>query len=133
MDSPSYKLLDTDKVDWEAVEYSPTFQDLVKRKRRFVLPATIFFLTYYMAFILLCGYEPGFMGESVYQGLTVGYVLALSQVLMVWVLGLWYLRKANRELDPLEQKAIEEALRTARGEPIATGAERDRVGTGSGR
>ena len=62
-----------------------------------------------MAFILLAGYAPDFMAESVYEGLTVGYCLALTQFLMVFVLGLWYLRKADREFDPLADAAVEAA------------------------
>ena len=47
------------------------------------------------------------MGESVYEGLTVGYCFALTQFVMVFVLGLWYLRKADQEFDPLAERAIE--------------------------
>ena len=36
-------------VDWEGIERSEEFQELVKRRRSFVVPATIFFLAYYMA------------------------------------------------------------------------------------
>jgi len=93
-------------VDWEAIERSPEFQDLVHRRRSFVIPATIFFLSYYMAFILLAGYAEDFMGSSVYEGLTVGYCLALTQFLMVFVLGLMYLRRADREYDPLAQRVV---------------------------
>ena len=71
-----------------------------------MLPATIFFLTYYMAFILLAGYAEDFMASSVYEGLTVGYCLALTQFLMVFVLGILYLRKADREYDPLAQRVL---------------------------
>ena len=88
-------------TDWEGIERSDEFRELVKRRRSFVVPATIFFLAYYMGFILLAGYAPDFMAESVYEGLTVGYCLALTQFLMVGVLGLWYLRKANTQFDPL--------------------------------
>ncbi len=93
-------------IDWVAAERSPEFQELVTRRRRFVVPATVGFLTWYLGFIALAGYAPDFMGESVYQGVTVGYVLALTQFLMVFVLGLWYLRKADREFDPLAERAI---------------------------
>ena len=91
-------------VDWEAVERTDEFQELVASRRRFVLPATIFFLLWYLGFILLAGYAPDFMGESVYEGLTVGYCLALTQFLMVFVLGLMYLRRADRTFDPLSDK-----------------------------
>lgn len=108
MDSPSARL-STEHVDWQAVEHSEPFKELVRRRRRFVLPATVFFLSWYLGFILLAGYAQDFMGQSVYEGLTVGYVLALTQFVMVWVLGLWYLRKADREFEPLEEKAVEHA------------------------
>jgi uncharacterized membrane protein (DUF485 family) len=95
--------------DWERIERSPEFQELVHRRRGFVLPATAFFLCYYMGFILLCGYAEDFMASSVYEGLTVGYCLALTQFLMVFVLGIWYLRRADREYDPLARKVVEMA------------------------
>jgi uncharacterized membrane protein (DUF485 family) len=97
------------RIDWEGIEGSPEFRELVSRRRSFVVPATIFFLAYYMGFILLCGYAPDFMGDSVYQGLTVGYCRALTQFLMVGVLGIWYMRKADREFDPLADKVVEMA------------------------
>jgi uncharacterized membrane protein (DUF485 family) len=94
-------------VDWEGIGRSEEFRTLVSRRRKFVVPATIFFLSYYMGFILLAGYAPDFMGDSVYQGLTVGYCLALTQFVMVFVLGIWYLRKADREFDPLAERVVE--------------------------
>ena len=97
-------------IDWAAAERSPEFRELVKRKRSFVVPATIFFLAWYTGFVLLCGYAPDFMGsEFLTDGLTVGYVLALSQFVMVWGLSAWYLRKADREFDPLAERAAARA------------------------
>jgi uncharacterized membrane protein (DUF485 family) len=93
-------------VDWIEIENSSEFQELVRRRRSFVLPGTVFFLSYFMAFMLLTAYAPDFMGERVYEGLTVGYVLALTQFIMVFTLGLWYLRKADKEFDPLAERAI---------------------------
>ena len=76
-----------------------------------------------MAFIIVAGYAPDFMGESVYQGLTVGYCYALTQFVMVFVLGIWYLRKAEKEFDPLADAVVaaaavadEETGRFERGE-----------------
>jgi uncharacterized membrane protein (DUF485 family) len=108
--------------DWERIEQSPEFQELVHKRRSFVLPATIFFLAYYMGFILLAGYAEDFMASSVYQGLTVGYCLALTQFLMVFVLGLMYLKRSDRDYDPLSRRVVEMA---ERGE-VGTGARFDR-------
>jgi len=101
-------------IDWVAVERSPEFRELVKRKKAFVIPATLFFLAWYFGFIILAGYAPDFMGrEFITDGLTVGYALALTQFVMTWVLGWMYLRKADREFDPLAERAREAALSTA--------------------
>ena len=94
-------------IDWEAVERSPEFQELVRKRKAFVLPGTIFFLSWYMGFILLTAYAEDFMASRVYEGLTVGYCLALTQFLMVLVLGLLYLKKSATVFDPLAEKAIE--------------------------
>ena len=115
-------------IDWEAIERSPEFQELVHRRRSFVLPCTAFFLAWYMGFILLSAYAQDFMGDRVYQGLTVGYCLALTQFAMVFGLGLWYLRKADNEFDPLAERAIEAYA----GDEMHPGGERfarERVGT----
>ena len=103
------------RVDWNAVEQSPEFKKLVAERRKFVLPATIFFLAWYIGFILLAGYAPDFMAESVYQGLTVGYCLALTQFVMVFTLGYLYLRRADRVYDPLAEKVVRNAV----GDPYA--------------
>src|SRR5215208_3143045 len=94
------------KIDWEAIERSPEFQELVAKRRSFVLPGTIFYLSWYMGFILLVAYAEDFMSERVYEGLTVGYCLALTQFLMVLVLGLLYLRKSANDFDPLRRKVV---------------------------
>ena len=97
-------------IDWQATVRTPEFQELVRAKRRFVIPATAFFLAWFIGFILLAGYAEDFMGSSIYEGFTVGYALALSQFVMTWTMCAWYLRKADREWDPLEKRARERAL-----------------------
>ena len=75
-------------VDWERIERLPEFRELVARRRRFVVPATAFFLVWYFGFIILAGYAEDFMGHRSYEGFTVGYGLALTQFVMVGTLGL---------------------------------------------
>jgi uncharacterized membrane protein (DUF485 family) len=100
-----------DRIDWIAAEKSPEFQKLVKTRNRFVVPATIFFLVWYLGFVLLAAQATDFMGkEFIFDGLTVGYVLALSQFVMVWVLAWAYVRKAERDFDPLAAAAAKKAF-----------------------
>lgn len=96
-------------VDWRQIEQLPEFRELVARRRRFVVPATVFFLCWYFGFVVLAGYAETFMGSSIYEGFTVGYLLALTQFLMVAVLGVWYLRYSARYLDPLRDQVAERA------------------------
>jgi uncharacterized membrane protein (DUF485 family) len=110
-------------IDWIAAERSPEFRELVKRKNAFIVPATIFFLAWYFGFIFLAGYAPDFMGdEFLIDGFTVGYLLALSQFVMTWVLGAIYVRKADRDFDPLAERAAQVALQAR-----SDAAERDEV------
>jgi uncharacterized membrane protein (DUF485 family) len=109
------------RIDWEAVERSEEFQQLVGARRRFVLPRVVFFLAWYFGFVLLAGYAPGFMGERIYEGLTVGYALALTQFVMVWYLAARYLRKADSEFEPLERAAAQAAAASA---PSANGRQK---------
>ena len=103
---------DEPHIDWAAIEQSPEFKELIAARRRFVLPATIFFLAWYIGFVLLAGYAPDFMADSVYEGLTVGYCLALTQFVMVFVLGYAYLRRADTVYDPLAAVVVQKALGT---------------------
>jgi uncharacterized membrane protein (DUF485 family) len=101
-------------IDWIAAEKSPEFRELMAKRRSFVIPATIFFFVWYFGFILLAGYAPDFMGSSIYEGFTVGYLIALTQFLMVWGLGAAYLRRSSATFDPLARRAAETAIEAGR-------------------
>jgi len=115
-------------TDWVAIERSPEFRELMSKKKAFVVPATIFFLSWYFGFIILAGYAPDFMGrEFIWDGLTVGYVLALSQFLMTFVLGWAYVRRASRVFDPLAERAVTKALEGTPSDPDFAQAEPPRT------
>ena len=69
---------------------------------------------WYFGFIVLAGYAPDFMGkEFITDGFTVGYALALTQFVMVWVLAVAYVRRSGKVFDPLARRAAEKALESA--------------------
>lgn len=107
---------------WQQVAETPEFQELVRKKRAWIVPATVFFLFWYLLFILMAGYAEDFMGsEFLVDGLTVGYVFALSQFVMTFGLALAYVRRSRDVFDPLRVRALERAAEIAN-EPIAPGA-----------
>eukprot|EP01031_Cornospumella_fuschlensis_P020249 gene20249-24824_t len=65
-------------VDWASLEAKPAFRDLLRRKASFVIKATIFFLSYYLALPLLVGYAPDFMKTKVFGEVNIAYLFALS-------------------------------------------------------
>jgi uncharacterized membrane protein (DUF485 family) len=103
------------EINWDAAAQSPEFQDLLRKRRSFVVPALAFVFIWYFGFIALAGYAPDFMGERLIEGFTVGYALALSQFVMTWFLGWLYLRKSDRDFDPLAKRAAERAREHRRG------------------
>jgi uncharacterized membrane protein (DUF485 family) len=82
--------------DWETLAATPEFQALLRAKRRFIIPATIFFVVYYFALPVSVGYFPELMQKEIIGRINLAYLFALSQFIMAWVLAWLYLRAANR-------------------------------------
>jgi uncharacterized membrane protein (DUF485 family) len=85
----------------EAVGKDPEMVELENRHRRFVWPATVFFIVYYMLLNVLAGTAPDLMGTKLFGEFTFGYLFALSQFLMAFVVAWVYSRWAARRIDPL--------------------------------
>jgi uncharacterized membrane protein (DUF485 family) len=85
----------------EAIGKDPEMVELERRHQRFVWPVTIFFLVYYLSLPILAGVAPDVMGTKVFGNFTVGYLFALSQFLMAFVVAWWYARWASSRMDPL--------------------------------
>ena len=85
--------------------------ELERRHRRFVWPTTVFFLVYYMALNVLAGTSPGLMGTKLFGEFTFGYLFALSQFLMAFVVAWVYSRWAATRIDPLATDLRQKLLR----------------------
>lgn len=82
--------------DWETLAKLPAFHELLAAKRRFIVPATIFFLLYYMALPVLIGYFPDLMKRPLVGKVNGAYLFAFSQFLMTFVMAWLYMRTAKR-------------------------------------
>lgn len=90
--------------DWHRIAATDTFRRLLAAKRRFVIPATLFFLVYYFALPILVGYFPQFMSQKVWGPLNIAYLFALSQFAMAWIVAAVYVRAAVK-FDRLAEQA----------------------------
>lgn len=99
--------------DFAAIRDDPDFVLLRRRITRFVFPAAALFLTWYLTYVLLAAYAPGFMAHRVTGSVTVGLLLGLSQFVTTVTIMLWYARFARKNVDPkiaeLRRRAGEEA------------------------
>jgi len=82
-------------VNWSAIEGDKDFQELIREKRNFIIPATIFFLVYYFGFLVIVGYFPSLVDVNVIGSINLAYLFALSQFVMAWVIVYLYVRRAG--------------------------------------
>jgi uncharacterized membrane protein (DUF485 family) len=99
------------RADWNA--RSPRFAALLREKKRFIVPATAFFLIYYFALPVLVGYFPDFMKRRVIGPVNIAYLFALSQFGLAWVLAWIYMRAAVR-FDSMAEQIRSEGERGSR-------------------
>lgn len=92
--------------DWQQIAATDDFKNLVATKRKFILPAVIFFIVYYFALPVLVGYAPELMKTRIFGVVNLAYLFALSQFFMAWILAAIYVKRAGH-FDALAQKIID--------------------------
>jgi uncharacterized membrane protein (DUF485 family) len=80
-------------------------------------------------YLLLAALAPGFMATQIVDGLPVAWLAAMTQVLMTWAVTWAYLRKAESEFEPLEQRAAEQGVPRFTREGASAGADAATPGT----
>lgn len=86
--------------DYPAIADSAAFAELRARFRRFVFPMTALFLAWYLTYVLLAAYAPGFMGARLSGSVTVGLVFGVLQFVSTIAITWGYVRYARRTIDP---------------------------------
>jgi uncharacterized membrane protein (DUF485 family) len=83
-------------AEWKRIAAVPEFRALISAKRRFIVPAFVFFCVYYFALPLLVGWAPALMRTRVLGPVNLAYLFALSQFFMAWIVAILYIRAAAR-------------------------------------
>ena len=81
--------------EWDALAKDPEFVALLRARRRFVLPSTIFFLLFYLGLPVGVAFAPEFMNRPVLESLTIANLYGFAQFIMAWVLLAFYMREAH--------------------------------------
>ena len=91
------------------------FKELRSRFRRFVFPATVAFLSWYLLYVVLSNWAHDFMSQKVIGNINVALIFGLLQFVTTFGLAWWYARYMNERVDPLarqlDEKYGKEALR----------------------
>ena len=109
--------------DFRLVQASPEFKELRRSHRSFVFPLAGAFLLWYFLYVLLADYAHGLMSIKLAGNITLGLVLGLLQFVSTFGITAWYVRHANRRLDPaaesirneIEHRDFDPSERTAEG------------------
>lgn len=106
-----------DQSDDQAARHDPIydrlhgteeFQELRRRYRGFVFPATVAFLVWYLLFVVMSSWASDFMAVKVVGNINIALVFGLLQFLTTFVLAWLYSRFSNAKLDPLARDLNDE-------------------------
>jgi uncharacterized membrane protein (DUF485 family) len=105
--------LGNDAAGWDAIARDADFQRLVRTRRRFTIAMLAFAGANLVAYIVLVSWAPDFMASTIAEGLSVGYLISIAEIVLVCALAWLYIRKAGREWDPMLRRIVESAPRRA--------------------
>ena len=93
--------------EWVRVERTSAFQELARKRKAFIIPATIFFMVFFFGLPFLAAFTTILNARAV-GPLTWAYVYGFAQFAMVWILMHVYVSRANK-WDDLVDQAREQA------------------------
>ncbi|MFJ5233712.1 DUF485 domain-containing protein [Kitasatospora sp. NPDC088391] len=85
---------------FQRIEETAEFRQLRSSFRNFAFPVTAGFVLWYLLYVLLSCYAPGFMSTKVVGNINLALVLGLLQFASTFAIAAWYARFADRRLDP---------------------------------
>lgn len=92
--------------NWAEIVKNPAFVELHNKKRRFLYGWWAFSAGSYFLLLLGAGYTPALFGIEVIGNVNVGYLFALSQFVISFVIAVHYGRVADRDFDRLTRELV---------------------------
>jgi uncharacterized membrane protein (DUF485 family) len=97
------------RINWRAIDNDPRFQELHRRKVRFLTGLMVFSLVYYFLLPIGAAYFQDLFKIKVWGPVNVGLLFALSEFVVAWAIAWYYSRKANTEFDAMAAELVREA------------------------
>ena len=89
---------------------TPEFTELRAKFRRFVIPATVAFMAWYLLYVVMSNWATDFMDTKVVGNINVALVFGLLQFATTFLLAFFYSRYSTGRLDPLARKLDEDYI-----------------------
>ncbi len=93
-------------LDFQKIENSAGFRDLMRRKKRFLIPTTILFLGLYLLFNVVISYTD-WLNASFIGDITWVWVFAFALFAMTWILVTVYMKRAEK-FDEMAKDTLKE-------------------------
>ncbi|QPA31789.1 DUF485 domain-containing protein [Thermaerobacillus caldiproteolyticus] len=89
-------------IDYSQIVQSPSFQRLMRTKKQFILPLSLFFLAFYFALPILTSYSKALNNPAI-GSISWAWIFAFAQFIMTWTLCVLYSRRAAHFDEMVEQ------------------------------
>lgn len=109
MNESAVKKTQKNSIDYNKVVHSSSFKELMQKKKKFIIPMSIFFMVFYFALPVLTAYST-VLNQPAFASMSWAWIFAFAQFIMTVTLCMIYTRKA-REFDEI----VEEISKETRG------------------
>lgn len=82
-------------TDFTKIVQSQIFQELLRKKRNFIVPLTIFFFLFYFTLPILTAYTQ-VLNKDAFGNMSWAWVFAFAEFIMTWTLCTLYTKKAKK-------------------------------------
>ncbi|MBU5267232.1 DUF485 domain-containing protein [Virgibacillus proomii] len=100
--------LQAGKPDYEKVANSKSFQELLAKRKRFIVPLTIFFMVFYFMLPIFTSYAT-FLNKPAIGDISWAWLFAFAQFVMTWGISIIYVKKSvqfDKEAEDIIDKQL---------------------------
>ena len=109
-----YGVQQNSSLDYTEIVQSASFQQLLREKRNFIVPWSIFFLVFYFTLPILTAYT-SILKSYAFGSISWGWVFASTQFIMTWALCMIYTKRAAKFDQSVEKIKQAEDMKGAQG------------------